>query len=190
MAGSIERLRTRFSGFWSGSLRPRLLASWEPGPAQLAGALLVLALGVGGAVALVSAGPTPGGVPTADARYAASTTDAPADAARERPLEAWVHDLSDPAPRVRWTAVQALARLGVGGADTDEIVAALVGALKDDHFMVRADAATALGALGPDADDAVSALIAATGDPAAGGRTAATAALPRNPPSPDAVTRR
>jgi hypothetical protein len=196
MAGSgskFERLRKFLSGK-SRAVRAKVLVWWEPGPVQLASATLVLVVFVGGAVALVSTipGAAGTGMPSADGRYAVGALVVPVeDATRERSLEAWLHDLGDPTPRVRWTAVQELGRRGARDQDTGEIVAALIDTLKkDDHFMVRADAATALGAIGPDADDAVTALIAAAEDPAAAVRAAALGALPLIKPSPDAVTRR
>lgn len=91
-----------------------------------------------------------------------------------RPLSAWLADLRGPEPRTRWTAAQALGRAGAAG---HPVVDALVRALGDEHFMVRADAATALGAIGVGASSATTALARATADEAETVRKAAARAL-------------
>lgn len=87
--------------------------------------------------------------------------------------------LRGPAPRARWEAAQALGRTPAAAGRAD-VTAALLRALQEDeHFMVRADAASALGRVGADADTTVAAALgrAAASDPSDAVRSAASAAL-------------
>src|SRR4029077_13066409 len=70
----------------------------------------------------------------------------------------WIEQLHAPDATARLHAVHALQeRRG----DTQQVVAALTAALKDEDAFVRRDAAHALGKFGPDAADATPALTAA-----------------------------
>ena len=65
----------------------------------------------------------------------------------DRPLDAWMSDLSDPNPEVRRGAAFALGKIGAEDADPQEVVDALTHSLHDKEAAVRDFAASALGDL-------------------------------------------
>jgi HEAT repeat protein len=83
----------------------------------------------------------------------------------------WENDLGEPSPEVRRRAALALAHFRA------EAVPALVQALDDEDFSVRAAATRALGEIGPEARDALPALLNALNDENAAVREAAKRAL-------------
>src|SRR5262249_9984189 len=78
-----------------------------------------------------------------------------------QPPSYWVYLLQDGADPDREKAGHPPGKLG---AATPEVVPGLIAALKDKHYIVRRNAATALGELGPEAAPAVPALIEALRD--------------------------
>jgi HEAT repeat protein len=88
-----------------------------------------------------------------------------------RPMAEWESDLHEAVPEVRRRAALALAHFGALA------VPALVEALDDQDFTVRAAASRALGEIGPAASDALPALVNALDDEAQGVREAAERAL-------------
>src|SRR5438128_267040 len=77
------------------------------------------------------------------------------------PTGYWVYLLRHGADQEREKAAHVLGRAGVA---TPHVIPALTAALKDNHYIVRRNAAAALSELGPEAAPAVPALIEALGD--------------------------
>jgi HEAT repeat protein len=69
-----------------------------------------------------------------------------------KPIDEWLHALSDPNPKQRQRAVE---KLGNVGASDPAVLSALCGALQDQDAEVRCQAALALAKSGPDAKSAV-----------------------------------
>lgn len=78
---------------------------------------------------------------------------------------------------------QAIRELGSGSAEAEQVVPALVEALRDESAYVRRDAAAVLGKFGPEAMAAVPALLAARKDRERSVRKAADDALKKIDPA-------
>ena len=74
---------------------------------------------------------------------------------QDRPLSAWITDLSASAP---YTRVAAAYSVGYGGAESKPAVPALIANLSSESGPVRYSSALALGEIGPAASEAVPAL--------------------------------
>jgi HEAT repeat protein len=85
----------------------------------------------------------------------------------------WIERLKDPDASHRLAAVRALAKT----SDEEAVVPALAGALRDENYYVRRDAAAALGKMGPAARLAAPSLVAALNDKERSVRKAAAEAL-------------
>lgn len=194
------------------TLMGKVLAMWEPMPMMIGTGVIVLV--VAGGAALFSRGTDAAGATAEPSMAGAATPGAAAPAkptvispeaeaqavARSKPVSAWISELGDKGaePKVRWSAAQALGRVGKGHDEVEDIVMALSGVVRDDkeHFMVRTDAAHALGAIGPEAMDAIPVLKSVhSADKASAIRAAALAAANKikpgsiaAPPAPASAT--
>jgi HEAT repeat protein len=127
-------------------------------------------------------GPKPGWRPVVLTAVIIAVSIAGCGAART--ADDWIRQLTD-ADVVRRR--QACRELGNLPAEAGRIVPALTGAVQDDNWYVRHDAAIALGKLGPAATEAVPALVGILKDKEKSVRGAAGAALKKI--DPDAAAR-